>query len=77
VDLRPEDLDPVLFQYALPPQADPAVQGGLPSESEEDRFGPLLLYYLGDEVRVDGQEVDLVRYPPVGLDRRDVRVDED
>ena len=77
VDGCAEDLDSIFLQNALPLEADPAVEGCLTSESQQYRVGSLLGDYLRDEIRADWKEVDLVCYPPVSLNRRDVRVDED
>mmetsp|Transcript_2843 Transcript_2843/g.11166 ORF Transcript_2843/g.11166 Transcript_2843/m.11166 type:complete len:585 (-) Transcript_2843:4-1758(-) len=76
-DLGAEHADAVLREGAVVVQGDGAVQRGLPAEGREEAVGTHFLDDLGDKLRGDGHEVDMVGEALRGLNGGNVRVDED
>ena len=76
LDRGAEDAHPVAFQPARAVQLEPAVERSLAAEGEQDRIDLLLLDDLLHPLGRDRDEVDPVRHPLAGLDRRHVGVDQ-
>jgi len=72
-----ENPDAVLLEKSQLLHLDTEVEGGLASEREEDAIGLLALDDVLDILDGDGEVVDLVGKAVVGLDGRNVGVDED
>ena len=72
-----QHLDAVPLEHAFLVEGHTTVQRRLPAEGQHDAVRPLLLNDLLDEVRGDGQEVNLVGHALRGLHGGDVGVDED
>jgi hypothetical protein len=75
-DRGAEDRHAVALQHAGTGEREAAVERRLAAEAEHDRVGALELDNLLDELGSDRQEVHLVGEGVGGLNRRDVRVDE-
>ncbi|OPZ81751.1 MAG: hypothetical protein BWY77_00498 [bacterium ADurb.Bin431] len=67
----------VASQNSLPLQLDPAVEGGLAAETEQDAIRLFLLDHLLDKIGGHRQKVDLVGEMLGGLDGGDVGIDQD
>ena len=72
-----ENLDTVAFKGAHAVHLHTQVQGGLTTEGEENTIGALALNDVGNILGGDGEVVDFIRKLVVGLDSRNVGVDQD
>ena len=71
-----EHLDIVFLQYAALLELDAAVERGLSAEAQQDAVGAFLGDDALDEVRLHGEEINLVGHALRGLHGGDIGVDE-
>jgi hypothetical protein len=77
LDGSAENLDAVALEDTHAVHLHTQVESGLTTEGQEDTVGALTLDNVGDIFGGDGKIVDLVGQLVVGLDGRDIRVDQD